>query len=138
CVTGKGLKSPEASTTIMDTMTYCDGDSGMRNPEKPSLYPLTRLIPSRKRIALVAHDNRKEQLASWALKHRTRLIEHELYATSHTADIIAEALNAPVFRFLRGFLGVPYPRAAGLIGLRNFCYIWWPHRWDWQEPRMFT
>ena len=86
-------------------MTYCDGDSGMRNPEKPSLYPLTRLIPSRKRIALVAHDNRKEQLASWALKHRTRLIEHELYATSHTADIIAEALNAPVFRFLRGSLG---------------------------------
>ena len=47
----------------------------------------------------------KEQLASWALKHRTRLIEHELYATSHTADIIAEALNAPVFRFLRGSLG---------------------------------
>jgi methylglyoxal synthase len=77
----------------------------VRNPEKPSRQPSTRLFPSRKRIALVAHDNRKEQLASWALKHRTRLIEHELYATSRTADIIAEALNAPVFRLLSGPLG---------------------------------
>ena len=40
-----------------------------------------------------------------ALKHRTRLIEHELYATAHTADIIAEVLNATVFRFLSGPLG---------------------------------
>ena len=82
-----------------------NGDSGVRDPEKPLLHPLTRLAPRRKRIALVAHDNRKEQLASWALKHRTRLIEHELYATSHTADIIADALSAPVFHLLSGPLG---------------------------------
>jgi hypothetical protein len=89
---------------LSDTATFdrarpirCNGDSGVRNPEKPSARPLTRLIPSRKRIALVAHDNRKEQLASWALKHRTRLTEHELYATSHTADILADALNARSF-----------------------------------------
>ena len=77
----------------------------MRNAEKPSLQPSTRLMPTRKRIALVAHDNQKETMAFWALKHRTRLIEHELYATAHTADIIAEVLNAPVFRFLSGPLG---------------------------------
>jgi MGS-like domain len=97
---------------LADTATFdrtgligSNEDSRVRNPEKPSPHPLTRLIPSRKRIALVAHDNRKEQLASWTLKHRTRLIEHELYATSHTADIIAKALNAPVFRLLSGPLG---------------------------------
>ena len=95
-----------------DTATFdrgrligCNGDSDVRDPEKALPHPLTRPIPCRKRIALVAHDNRKEQLASWALKHRTRLIDHELYATSHTADIISEALNAPVFRFLSGPLG---------------------------------
>jgi methylglyoxal synthase len=44
-------------------------------------------------------------LASWALKHRTQLIRHELYATSCTADIIAEALNTPVLRLLSGPLG---------------------------------
>ncbi len=72
---------PDLSNTATfdrDRLIWCDGDSGVRNPEKPSLHPLTRLIPNRKRIALVAHDNQKEQLASWTLKHRTRLIEHEL------------------------------------------------------------
>jgi len=83
----------------------CNADSGTRNAEKPFLPPSTRLILSRKRIALVAHDNRKEKMACWALKDRTRLIEHELYATGHTADIIAEALNALLFRFLSGPLG---------------------------------
>ena len=68
-----------------------NGDSGVRNAEIPSLHPSTRLIPSRKRIALVAHDNQKEKMASWALKHRTRLIEHELYAT---ADCI---ISSPLF-----------------------------------------
>src|SRR6516165_429160 len=87
------------------TLVGCNGDSGVRNPETRSPHPLTPPIPSRKRIALVAHDNRKEQLASWALKHRTRLIEHQLYATSHTADIITAALNAPVFRLLSAPLG---------------------------------
>ena len=103
---------PDRLPNLADTATFdrtgligCNEDSRVRNPEKPSPHPLTRLIPSRKRIALVAHDNRKEQLASWTLKHRTRLIEHELYATSHTADIIAKALNAPVFRLLSGPLG---------------------------------
>jgi methylglyoxal synthase len=95
-----------------DTATFdrgrlieCNGDSDVRDLEKPLPHPLTRPIPCRKRIALVAHENRNKQLASWALKHRTRLIDHELYATSHTADIISEALNAPVFRFLSGPLG---------------------------------
>ena len=82
-----------------------NGASGVRDPEKSSLHPLTRPIPSRKRIALAAHDNRKEQLASWTLKHRTRLIQHELYATRHTADVIADALNPSVFRLLSGPLG---------------------------------
>jgi len=95
----------DTSTFDRGRLTGCNGDPGAHNPERPLLHPLTGLIPSRKRIALVAHDNRKEQLASWTLKHRTRLIEHELYATSHTADIIAKALNAPVFRLLSGPLG---------------------------------
>jgi methylglyoxal synthase len=73
--------------------------------ESQFLVPATYPIPTRKRIALVAHDNRKEELALWAIKQRTRLVEHELYATGHTADIVAAALSAPVFRFLSGPLG---------------------------------
>jgi methylglyoxal synthase len=65
----------------------------------------TCFIRSRKRIALVAHDNQKERMARWALKQKTRLLEHELYATSHTADVVATALNMPVVRLLSGPLG---------------------------------
>ena len=96
---------PDTATFHRGRLIACNGESGVRHPEKPSRHPSTRLIPSRKRIALVAHDNRKEHLATWALKHRTKLIEHELYATRRTADIIAEALNAPVFHLLSGPLG---------------------------------
>src|SRR5262249_27441360 len=78
------------ATFDRDRLIGCDGDSGVRNPEKPSLHPLTRLIPNRKRIALVAHDNRKEQLASWTLKHRTRLIEQELV---HLVRTMKESLK---------------------------------------------
>jgi methylglyoxal synthase len=60
---------------------------------------------NRKRIALVAHDNQKEKLARWASRQRQRLVEHELYATAHTADVIAATLNVPVFRLLSGPLG---------------------------------
>jgi methylglyoxal synthase len=95
----------DTATFDRGRLTGCKGDPGAHNPERPLLHPLTGLIPSRKRIALVAHDNRKERLACWALKHRSRLIDHELYATSYTADIISEALNAPVFRLLSGPLG---------------------------------
>jgi methylglyoxal synthase len=66
---------------------------------------LTRLIATRKKIALVAHDSQKEKLACWVSRQKARLIEHELYATAHTADVIAAILNVPVFRLLSGPLG---------------------------------
>ncbi len=33
----------------------------------------------RKRIALVAHDNKKKELAEWAKFNRDLLAEHDLY-----------------------------------------------------------
>ncbi|HYZ74384.1 MAG TPA: methylglyoxal synthase, partial [Chthoniobacterales bacterium] len=73
--------------------------------ERQILAPPMGPIPNRKRIALVAHDNRKKELALWVRKEKARLIEHDLYATAHTADMVAAALNTPVFRFLSGPLG---------------------------------
>jgi methylglyoxal synthase len=83
----------------------CNGQTNVRTAKRQFPNPSTSLISSRKRIALIAHDSRKRNMASWALKQRAQLIEHELYATAHTADVIAPALNAPVFRFLSGPLG---------------------------------
>jgi methylglyoxal synthase len=82
-----------------------NGDPGVRDRQKPSRYPFIRPAPNRKRIALVADDNRKDTMARWALKYRAQLIEHDLYATDNAALIIAGALNAPVFRLANGPLG---------------------------------
>jgi methylglyoxal synthase len=78
---------------------------GLGTGEGQRLPSSACLTTSRKRIALVAHDNQKEKLARWALRQRARLIEHELYATAHTADLIAATLNVPVVRLLSGPLG---------------------------------
>jgi methylglyoxal synthase len=80
-------------------------DSNLPTAEVQYVPPSTCLTTSRKGIALVAHDNQKEKLAGWASKQRARLIEHDLYATAHTADLIAATLNVPVFRLLSGPLG---------------------------------
>ena len=80
-------------------------DSNLHAAEGQRVPPATCLTTRRKRIALVAHNNQKEKLAGWAARQRARLIEHELYATAHTADVIAATLNVPVFRLLSGPLG---------------------------------
>jgi len=42
-------------------------------------------VATRKRIALVAHDNKKNDLLEWARFNRDLLVQHELYATGTTA-----------------------------------------------------
>lgn len=59
----------------------------------------------RKRIALVAHDNRKADLTEWAITNRERLVGHELIATGTTGRKLEEALGVPVKRMLSGPLG---------------------------------
>ena len=41
-----------------------------------------------KKIALVAHDNKKEELFEWAKLNRKLLAEHSLYATGATGQLL--------------------------------------------------
>ena len=59
----------------------------------------------RKRVALIAHDNRKADLLAWARFNRGTLARHELFATGTTGALISEELGLPVRRFLSGPLG---------------------------------
>jgi methylglyoxal synthase len=47
----------------------------------------------------------KASSANGAQKHKARLIRHELYATGHTGELLADTLQVPVVRFLSGPLG---------------------------------
>jgi len=62
-------------------------------------------LPARKRIALVAHDNQKDELVTWAVAHREQLARHELYATGTTGQRLQAALRLPIQRLLSGPLG---------------------------------
>jgi methylglyoxal synthase len=59
----------------------------------------------RKRIALVAHDNKKTDLLEWALFNRDLLVRHSLVATGTTGWLLSEALQTPVTCLKSGPLG---------------------------------
>lgn len=65
----------------------------------------TRLLNSSKRIALVAHDNKKPELTEWAFYNKVTLARHKLYATGTTGKILETALGQHVTKFLSGPLG---------------------------------
>ena len=65
----------------------------------------TRAGRTQKRIALIAHDNRKLDLLEWARFNRGTLAGHELHATGTTGGQLEHELGLPVHRFLSGPLG---------------------------------
>jgi methylglyoxal synthase len=65
----------------------------------------SRVIGARKRVALVAHDNKKKEMVEWAYYNRTTLVRHELYATGTTGSLLEDALDVPVKKLLSGPLG---------------------------------
>jgi methylglyoxal synthase len=64
-----------------------------------------RKMSGTKRIALVAHDNKKAELIEWAVYNKTALAKHQLFGTGTTGSLVQEALGQSVTRFLSGPLG---------------------------------
>lgn len=64
-----------------------------------------RKLAARKRVALVAHDNKKLELIEWAVYNKTVLAMHKLYATGTTGKMLETALGQPITKFLSGPLG---------------------------------
>lgn len=64
-----------------------------------------RKLHTRKRVALVAHDNKKKDLIDWAFYNRTVLSAHELVATGTTGKLLEEHLGRPVKKLFSGPLG---------------------------------
>jgi methylglyoxal synthase len=93
------------------------------------------LIPSRKRIALIAHDNCKDEMLEWAEFNRGTLATHELHATGTTGALLAGELGLTVDRFLSGPLGGDQQVGAAIAeGWIDFLVFFWdplePHPHD--------
>ncbi|TVP54204.1 MAG: methylglyoxal synthase [Halomonadaceae bacterium] len=58
-----------------------------------------------KRVALVAHDNRKRYLLDWMARNREHFVGTELLTTGTTGHLVEEQLGLPVVRFQSGPLG---------------------------------
>ncbi|WP_435357920.1 methylglyoxal synthase [Emticicia sp. SJ17W-69] len=66
---------------------------------------ISKKVLARKRIALVAHDNKKDDLIDWAIYNKAVLSKHQLFATGTTGKLLEEALDISVVRLLSGPLG---------------------------------
>jgi methylglyoxal synthase len=62
-------------------------------------------IGPRKRIALVAHDNKKAELLEWVKRNREQLLKHELHATGTTGSLIESVLGISIIKYKSGPLG---------------------------------
>ncbi len=63
------------------------------------------MVEQKKRIALVAHDNKKRDLLEWARYNKVLLAKHELYATGTTGKLLEQELGVEVHKLQSGPLG---------------------------------
>ena len=57
------------------------------------------------KIALIAHDKKKDQIVKFAVRHKEILKDQELFATGTTGQRIMDVTGLNVHRFLSGPLG---------------------------------
>lgn len=58
-----------------------------------------------KKIALVAHDNKKSDLVEWAKFNRDLLAHHKIFATGTTGEYLEKELGFPIIKLQSGPLG---------------------------------
>jgi methylglyoxal synthase len=79
-----------------------------------------------KKIALVAHDNKKRDLVEWAKYNRDLLAHHDVYATGTTGVILEQELGFEITRLQSGPLGGDQQIGAKIAeGEIDFLIFFW-------------
>ena len=68
-----------------------------------------------KKIALIAHDNRKEALINWVNENKEELSKHKLCGTGTTANLISEKTGLRVEGFKSGPMGGDQQIGAAIV-----------------------
>ncbi len=82
----------------------------------------------RKKIALVAHDNQKDDLLEWVRFNKSLLGQHELYATGTTGKLLQHELDVEVVTLQSGPLGGDQQIGAKIVegGIDFLIFFWDP------------
>jgi methylglyoxal synthase len=88
--------------------------------------------PAKKRIALVAHDNMKDEMLEWAQAHTAELARHTLVGTGTTGRIVAEHTGLEVERLKSGPLGGDQQIGAAIAEGKIDILVFF---WDPLEPQ---
>lgn len=88
-----------------------------------------------KRIALIAHDNKKQDMLEWARYNKELLRHHLLFATGTTGSMLAKEIGLEIKAFLSGPLGGDQQVGAAVAdGSIDFLVFFWdplePHPHD--------
>lgn len=84
-----------------------------------------------KKIALVAHDNKKRDLLEWAKFNRALLSHHRIYATGTTGEILERELGFEINKLQSGPLGGDQQIGARIVDNEVDFLIFF---WDPLEP----
>jgi methylglyoxal synthase len=85
-----------------------------------------------KKIALVAHDNKKRDLVEWAKYNRVLLSHHQVFATGTTGKILEKELGFKVVKLRSGPLGGDQQIGAKIVDNKIDFLIFF---WDPLEPQ---
>ena len=88
-------------------------------------YPVLP-IERKKRIALVAHDNKKSDLLEWAKFNEDALAQHIVYATGTTGRLLEQELHVEIIKLQSGPLGGDQQIGAKIAeGEIDFVVFFW-------------
>jgi len=62
-------------------------------------------METKRKIAMIAHDHKKNELLEWAKYNKEILNEHYIFATGTTGTLLEETLGSPVYKLQSGPLG---------------------------------
>lgn len=83
-------------------------------------------LGEKKRIALIAHDNKKQDLIEWAKFNRNVLADHIVLATGTTGKLLEDILNIEVIKLQSGPLGGDQQIGAKIAeGEVDFVIFFW-------------